>query len=250
MGLHVNTFFKERRKTKRSFPTGTVLFTGLQGAGKTLSATFYIWRLKQKFPNVYIYSNIKLKIADKVIRSDEVADYILDRKIEGEACGDCSGCKGDSFELCINQTEIPIIFFIDEIQTVLNSKKNSVSLEVFESICQQRKANKAIIGTLQMYLDLDIAYRRQVKFSVDCFHFGSVQLELWRDGQSLKYNKDKNDYIGKTDHLEIWKRHNDIFDMYDTYEIVSQVMNQDPEKAQSLRKKGIQQTAVVELKRK
>ena len=117
MSIEWNTFLKKRRKEKRGFPTGTIFFTGSQGAGKSLSATHYIKKLKDRYPNLYIYSNIKLKIADKLLTSDQIADHILDVK-----------------------DDRPIAFFIDEIQTVLFSGKKAVSMETFKAICQQRKA--------------------------------------------------------------------------------------------------------------
>ena len=100
MSIEWNTFLKKRRKEKRGFPTGTIFFTGSQGAGKSLSATHYIKKLKDRYPNLYVYSNIKLKIADKILTSDQIADHILDVK-----------------------DDRPIAFFIDEIQTVLFSGK-------------------------------------------------------------------------------------------------------------------------------
>lgn len=214
MGVEVSTFFKERRRVKRGFPTGTVFFTGRQGAGKSLSASHYLQRLKNAYPTLYIYSNIKLAIADKVIKSEEVADYILDKKQDE------------------NGKEIPIAFFLDEIQTVLFSGKKAVSFEVFKAICQQRKALKTVIGTMQEFLDLDIKYRRQLQAQVECLHYGAVQVELWKDPETLKFDPDKNDYVGRTRRLNIWKRHNLAYDIYDTYEIVNATMDMDTKKKQ------------------
>lgn len=231
--LHIeaNTYFKKRRKNKRGFPTGTVFFTGRQGAGKSLSASHYLARLKKRYPDLYIYSNIKLKIADKVLRSDEIADHILDRKIEGEACGRCSKCLDN--ELCVNQKEIPIAFFIDEIQTVLFSEKKSVSFETFKAICQQRKALKTIIGTMQEFLDLDIKYRRQLLAFVECIYFGNTQFELWKSPSTLKYDPKVMNYVAKTFDVRIWKRHNEAYDIYDTYEIVGATLGMSVEKQQA-----------------
>lgn len=212
MGVEWKTFAKKRRTVKRGFPTGTVFFTGKQGAGKSLSASHYLWKLKKQYPNLYIYSNIQLQIADKVIKSEEVADYILDKKIDADG------------------NEIPIAFFLDEIQTVLFSGKKSVSFETFKAICQQRKALKTIIGTMQEFLDLDIKYRRQLQAQVECFHFANVQFELWKDPESLRFDANKNDYVGRTKKVNIWKRHNDAYDIYDTYEIVNATMDIDQSK--------------------
>jgi len=237
MSVEWSTFIKKRRRLKRGFPVGTVFFTGKQGAGKSLSASHYLARLKAKYPDLYIYSNIELAIADKVIKSEEVADYILDRKIEGERCGSCHGCLKGENTLCVHQKEIPIAFFLDEIQTVLFSGKKAVSFETFKAICQQRKALKSIIGTMQEFLDLDIRYRRQLQAQVECFHFGAVQFELWKDPGTLKFDKDKNDYIGRTKRVQIWKRHNDAYDIYDTFEIVNATMDIDENKKQQHLKK-------------
>lgn len=221
MSIEWKTFTKPRRKVKRGFPTGTVFFTGKQGAGKSLSASHYLQMLKTKYPNLYIYSNIKLAIADKVIRSEEVADYILDKKIEEDG------------------TEIPIAFFLDEIQTVLFSGQKSVSFETFKAICQQRKALKTIIGTMQEFLDLDIKYRRQLQAQVECLHYGAVQVELWKDPESLKFDANQNDYVGRTRKVNIWKRHNEAYDIYDTYEIVNATMNMDNSKKQQCMKQTV-----------
>lgn len=220
MSVEWSTFIKKRRRLKRGFPVGTVFFTGKQGAGKSLSASHYLARLKAKYPTLYIYSNIELAIADKVIKSEEVADYILDKKVDADG------------------KEIPIAFFLDEIQTVLFSGKKAVSFETFKAICQQRKALKTIIGTMQEFLDLDIRYRRQLQAQVECFHFGAVQFELWKDPDSLKFDKDKNDYVGRTKRVQIWKRHNDAYDIYDTFEIVNATMDIDENKKQQHLKKS------------
>lgn len=231
MGIEVKTFVKKRRRLGRSFPTGTIFFTGKQGAGKSLSATHYLSKIKEKYPDLYIYSNIKLKIADKIIKSEEVADYILDRKIEGDACGECGKCL--TGEICKDQKEIPIAFFLDEIQTVLFSGNKSVSFETFKAICQQRKALKTIIGTMQEFLDLDIKYRRQLQAQVECLHIGAVQLELWKDPETLHFDEKKNDYVGRTFRVNIWKRHNEAYDIYDTFEIVDATMKMDTAKKQA-----------------
>lgn len=215
MSLEIDTFFKPRRKIKRTFPTGTVLFTGRQGAGKSLSASHYLHRLKKKYPELYIYSNIHLTIADKVIKADEISKYILDIKYND---------KGE---------QVPIAFFLDEIQTVLFNSKKAVSLETFKAICQQRKALKTIIGTMQEFLDLDIRYRRQLQAQVECSSFLNVQIETWKDPETMKLDKEKGKYIGAVKKRQIWKRHNIAYDLYDTYEIVSATMDIDTIKQQT-----------------
>ena len=239
--IEFSTFIKKRTPSRRGFPTGTVFFTGSQGAGKTLSATHYLASLKVKFPNLYIYSNISLAIADKIITSDEVAKYILDRKLEGKPCGVCTVCtrkpeEFDNGELCEQVTEVPIAFFIDEIQTVLFNNKKAVSFETFKAICQQRKALKTIIGTMQEFLDLDIKYRRQLYSFVECFHFGSVQFEIWKNPGKMKYNQDTMDYVAPAMDWNIWKRHDLAYAIYNTLEIVNASMQVDEDKRKAYSK--------------
>lgn len=246
MKIEWKTFTKKRTRIKRGFPTGTVFYTGGQGKGKTLSASHYIERLKLQYPDSYIYSNIKLKLADKILAADEIADHILDRKIQGDPCNQCTTCIAktdpdyfDSGKLCDEQTEIPIIFFLDEIQTILFSSKKSVSFETFRAICQQRKALKTIVGTMQEFLDLDIKYRRQVQSVVECMHFGAFQIELWKNPETMKFDPATNDYQGRTKEVRIWKRHDDAFSNYDTYEIVNATMGIDQDKRKLYQKQVV-----------
>lgn len=225
MKIEWNTLFKKRSRQTRGFPTGTVLFVGKQGAGKSLSATHYIERLKARYPKLYVYSTVKLAIADKIIKPEEVANYILDKKVEGEPCGQCDRCI--RHELCIDQEEIPIAFFIDEIHTVLSNKKKAVSIEVMRAISQQRKALKTIVATVQVSVDLDISYRRQLAYQVECWHFGDLQFELWLDAETLKFDQERNKYIGKNVETRVWKRHDLAFSIYDTLEIVNSSMDID-----------------------
>jgi SpoVK/Ycf46/Vps4 family AAA+-type ATPase len=205
MRIEWKTIPKKCRSDKKDFPTGTVIFTGRQGAGKTLSATHYLTKLKQSYPDLYIFSNISLKIANKVITSAEVQKYIL----------------------WVHPKDAPIAFFLDEIQTVLYNSKNATSLEVFKSICQQRKAKKTIIGTAQEFLDIDIKYRRQLNSLVECSNFKKLQFERWVDPETLRLDPQSNKYVGDTSMFNIWKRHDEAFDIYDTYEIVNSVMQID-----------------------
>lgn len=207
-----DTIPKPCRSDENDFPSGTAIFTGRQGSGKTLSATHYIARLKSFYPNLYVYSNIQFKLADRVLSSSEIADHILDVRPDGA----------------------PIAFLLDEIQTVLFNGKKSVSIEVFKSVCQQRKAQKTIIGTAQALLDIDINYRRdeQLLSVIECSKLFKFQIERWCDPSTLdlvdnKYvaqTMPKNKLYGGT---RVWKRHDEAFDLYDTFEIVNAVMQID-----------------------
>lgn len=183
-----------------------VLFVGHQGAGKTISAVHYAEYLLKKYPNALVFSNIKLDVPNfQQLQAHEIEEYLLKDFGRQE-----------------------VIYLLDEIQTLLRAKKGALSADTLLSIQQQRKANKTILGTLQEFLDLDISYRRQLRAQVQCRHAGNVQIEFWRDPNTLQYDSDKNDYSGKVMDIWIWHRNDEIYQKYDTYEIVRQSINTTP----------------------
>lgn len=207
MKIFFKTFTKKATKSGNKFPVGMVLFVGHQGAGKTISAVHYAQYLERKYPDLKVFSNIKLTGFNDFtqLAAHEIEDALL--KDFGRQ---------------------PVAYLLDEIQTLLRSKKKVLSEDTLMSIQQQRKANKTILGTLQEFLDLDISYRRQLLAQVQCRHVGNTQVEFWRDPSTLQYNADKNDYTGRVMDIWIWKRHDDIYKKYDTYEIVRQSINTTP----------------------
>ena len=194
------SFFKERRKLTNGFPVGMVLFTGRQGAGKSLSQSRYIYKLQEKF-NATVYSATDYKYAQHHISEDEIADKILTKREDN-----------------------PTIFALDEIQVLLD--RDNINAEtrsqMRKAIQQQRKRNTSIVGTCQELLDLDTIYRRQVAFVVRCTHLGPIQIETWLDGATLKFDNELNKYTGNVVDIRIWKRHSEMYDLYDTYEVVGE----------------------------
>jgi len=209
MKIFWKTFPKKATPSGNKFPVGMVLFVGHQGAGKTISAVHYAEYLQQKYPDAMIFSNITINLPNA--RRVEVAELE---------------------ELLLKDFgRVPVIYILDEIQTLLRGNKGGkrvLSEDTLMSIQQQRKANKTILGTLQEFLDLDISYRRQLRAQVQCRHAGNLQIEYWRDPSTLSYNAEKNDYSGKVMDIWLWKRHDEIYAQYDTYELVKQSINTTP----------------------
>lgn len=209
MKIFWKTLAKKATKSGNTFPVGMVLFVGHQGAGKTISALHYAKYLQQKYPEALIFSNIKLDLPNFTQVAPNDLEEVLLRDFGRRE----------------------VIYLLDEIQTLLRGKKGSsrvLSEDTLMSIQQQRKANKTILGTLQEFLDLDISYRRQLRAQVQCRHSGTLQIEFWRDPSTLSYDTEKNDYHGKVMDIWIWKRHDEIYAQYDTYELVKQSINTTP----------------------
>lgn len=198
VSIDFRSFRKPRRKLKGGFPVGMVLFTGKQGGGKSLSQSRYVHMLQKKW-GAKVYSATDYKKADVKIDESKIAESILTKR-----------------------EDRPSVFLLDEIQVLLAPGNLSAEgkVQVLKAIQQQRKRKTSIIGTLQVYLDIETIYRRQVAYVVRCSKFGPIQIERWMDGETLQFDPLTNKYAGRTDKIVIWKRHNEMFDLYDTFEVV------------------------------
>ena len=204
--IDFKSFIKPRRKLKNGFPIGMVLFTGKQGGGKSLSQSRYMRKLQLKW-NARVYSATDYVYADDIIQESEIADKILTKR-----------------------QSRPTIFALDEIQVLLerDNTDSYTRSQMRKAIQQQRKRNTSIVGTCQELLDLDTIYRRQLAYVVRCFHFGPIQIEFWMDGSTLKFDDNLNKYTGSLVDVCIWKRHNDIYDLYDTFQVVGEKQGVTP----------------------
>lgn len=196
--IDYKSFAKKRDKLTNRFPVGMVLFIGEQGGGKSLSQSRYT-KMLQDLWTARVFSATDYKYAQDKIDESEIADRILTLR-----------------------EERPTIFLLDEIQVLLD--KDNIDprtrSQVRKAIQQQRKRNTSIIGTCQELLDLDTIYRRQLAYVVKCSHIGPIQIEKWLDGATLKFDNELNKYTGNVVDIKIWKRHNEVYDLYDTFEIV------------------------------
>lgn len=203
--IHIDwrSFLKKRRKLSNNFPVGMVLFTGKQGGGKSLSQSRYIFGLQKRW-NARVFSATDYKYADEIIDESEIADKILTKR-----------------------EDRPTIFALDEIQVLLERDNTDAKTrsQMRKAIQQQRKRNTSIVGTCQELLDLDTVYRRQLAFVVRCTHLGPIQIETWMDGSTLKFDDTLNKYTGSTVDINIWKRHNEMYSLYDTFEVVGEGSN-------------------------
>jgi len=213
MKIDWKSFAKRFTPEKSTFPVGTVLFTGAQGKGKSISAVHYLVELHRKYPTLKAYSNIELDYDwCEYLTVDQITERLISRNLTED--GDLQ----------------PVAFFIDEIQNVLFSKTSKVSFDVLRAIAQQRKTRKTIIGTLQEFLDLDVRYRRQLSFVVRCHRLGNIEIERWLDGQTLVFDREANKYSGQLYETKIWKFNDEIANSYDTFAVIGQSLDFDASK--------------------
>lgn len=208
MKIHWDTFPKKRTPEPRgAFPVGSRVYKGFQGSGKTLSMVKYALDLAKKYPNCYVFSNIKINGIKnyQYIENDNILKYALTVK---------RGAEG-------------VLVLLDEAHLYFN-KKNGISLDVLTCISQQRKDRRRLVFSSQIWEELDISLRKQVKEIVSCRRFGPIQINTISDGESLTYDKLQGAYVAKKIYTEIFKHNNELYQAYDTYQKI--ITNQEYER--------------------
>ena len=197
MKIFWKTFpLKWQKPPKHQFPTGTRVYKGYQGSGKTLSMVFYAFQIQKDFPNCAIYSNIKIQGLNNYHYFNDDIGLI-------EALETRNGSAG-------------VLVLLDEAHLYFG-KKTGIPLDVLTAISQQRKDRRRIVFSSQIWEELDISLRKQVKEIVSCrtlFH--KLQVNTISDGESLSYDKLASQYVAKTIRTEIFKHSLDLYNSYDT----------------------------------
>lgn len=197
MKIYWNTFVKKYvRPPKNQFPTGTRVYKGFQGSGKTLSMVKYAFDVQKIYPNCIVVSNIKISGLNNYF-------YIENDEVLKQALAYSSGMRG-------------MLILLDEAHLYFN-KKTGISLDVLTAISQQRKDRKRLVFSSQIWEELDISLRKQVKEIVNCkCLLGKIQINSISDGETLTYNKLEGEYQAKHITTEIFKHYKSLYDCYDT----------------------------------
>lgn len=200
MKIDIPSFKKKWVKPpKIQFPTGSRVYKGFQGSGKTLSMVKYAFDVQKEFPDCLIYSNVLIKGLKNCYFFD--SDEGL---IEGLTRG--NGARG-------------VLVLLDEAHLYFG-KKSGIPLDVLTAISQQRKDRRRIVFSSQIWEELDISLRKQVKEIVSCStlfsHFYPVQFNTVSDGESLSYDKFSSEYVAKKLYTEIFHHNQELYSSYDT----------------------------------
>ena len=197
MRIYWNTFPKKWQKPpKGQFPTGSRVYKGYQGSGKTLSMVKYAIDLSKAYPNCEVFSNFIIKGIDNFnyINTDEDLKYALGLR---------NGTDG-------------VLVLLDEAHLYFG-KKSGISLDVLTAISQQRKDRRRIVFSSQIWEELDISLRKKVKEIVSCRCIGGIlQINTISDGETLSYDKLQGEYVAKKIRTEIFKHNIELYNSYDT----------------------------------
>lgn len=180
-------------------PDGLIVFTGLQGTGKTLSAVQYVTKLLDEYPKARLVSNVDvIGYEYRTVPFDGVSRFKTEKN-----------------------GEYGIIFLIDEIQLLFNSlESKGMDVNLFETICQQRKQRVHIVGTTQVFGRLAKGFREQFKFVVECKQvFKWLQFNRYAKGVDCIAGEDGHFEVTKS-HLVFWFVHPNMYSLYDTTAVI------------------------------
>lgn len=199
MKVYWESFAKKwKRPPSNQFPTGSRVYKGFQGSGKSLSMVFYAFQIQKFFPDAVIYSNM-------LIKGLKNFHYIEDDNVLREA-------------LALRNGERGVLILLDEAHLYFN-KKTGISLDVLTAISQQRKDRKRLVFSSQIWEELDISLRKQVKEIVDCrCFFNKIQLNTLSDGETLTYDKQLPGYVARKIRVECFKHSTELYQSYDTFQ--------------------------------
>lgn len=129
-------YYVKNRKWKEFRDFGLELYVGGFGKGKTLYAVNRIIRLKKRYPDVPLYSNIRLK----------GVNYI----------------KLYNFEQIVNIKGKAIVF-CDEMGAMFNCRSyGDFPMALLDNVLQCRHLGLLIVGTAQKYEDVDTIIRKNL----------------------------------------------------------------------------------------
>ena len=182
---------------KKDFPyQGIWLFSGSQGAGKTLLLMECVKLMHKQYPEALIVSNISI-FGIPCVPYRDITDF---EKYN-------NGSKG-------------IIFVIDEIQTLYSSLESSkMPVSHLTVWSQNRKNRRVILGTSQRFTRVAKGIREQCTYNYECKRFIGGIINRYRIVNGGDYD-DTGGYIGEKEHFSFYVPHVSVMHMYDTHECV------------------------------
>lgn len=219
---------KARRDKNYFWATGTQVYIGAQGSGKTISAVKHCIDLKERYPLAKLVSNLQLNFLEpiqiqaekEVPKIDPAKQYYYFSDIDQLA----TALKH------INNEFKGVIYIIDEIHTYFNAlDSKNIPMFVFSEIAQQRKQRKLIIGTSQLFMRMAKPLREQCDNLISCnTKMGVFTKQKAYDGMTL--TQDYNGNLQGTLKKVGWFYHTrKLRNSFDTYQkIVSSDLQYEP----------------------
>ena len=185
---------------------GFSIFTGRQGAGKTVSMIRYLDLMRKKYPNVKIITNFNYAYADK--RMKDWRDFME-----------------------IRNGEDGVIFAIDEIHSEYSAASwKDFPEALLSEISMQRKQRVKIVATSQVFCRVAKPIREQAFSVMVCrTYFGC--LTFFKEYDAAEYSTSDTPYKVKKSVKPIWKsvfvQSNALRRSFDTYEKIERMKKLD-----------------------
>lgn len=173
---------------------GCVVFTGRQGAGKTIALVQFMRDMQNTYPSCKCITNLAYKYEDAEL--DDWRPLITYK----------NGIYG-------------VVAAIDEMQNWFASNQSrDFPPEMLQVITQNRKNRRIILGTSQVFVRLAKPLREQVTEVRECHtFFGCITLVV-RKEPFLKADGDVDHYANRG--FYIFVHDQDLRDSYDTYKVI------------------------------
>lgn len=201
MKVFWRTFLRKRDKDNDKFPFGVRFYEAYMGEGKSLSSVFDAFQLAYAFPDMLLFSNLRIKDfpSDQINFSTKEELYNFLMEIDADK---------------VNYKHILIL--IDEALPYF-SENQGLSVGTISALTNLRKNKVCIFLNTQKFTRVNNRIRDFSKETVKCSTlFGIFQYNQVRDDKKLVWSKDEMDYIGAKKYSYIFKRHNRLYNSYDT----------------------------------
>lgn len=119
-----------------------------------------------------------------------------------------------------------VIIFFDEIFTILE-KKTAINKNILSFISQLRKRKIIFVTTAQEWSEINITFRRYVRYQVECNMFSLPFLHtafiynVINDGDLIKWDNDLQEFVAPRISANFAKCNRSIVESYDTYETIN-----------------------------
>lgn len=219
---------KLRKDPDYFWPSGTQIYCGRQGSGKTISAVRHVKRLRHRYRKSILVSNLFISGVKKLVFSNEneLKSIVEELQQNRDRAKDFYIYVQTMEELAlvlvhVNNEKYGVIYLIDEIHTYFNALESAnIPMFVFTEISQQRKQRKLIIGTSQLFMRLAKPFREQCDSLIVCnTHMGIFTTQRAYDGMELEQDYDGS-LIGSVKKRGWFWHTRKIRESYDTFQKV------------------------------
>lgn len=197
MRIYWGTIFKKCDKDKDKFPFGIWFFDGKQGSGKTLSCVFLALQFKKKYTDLHLISNVEVKGFPNAVYFSTPTELVQILNENGE-------------------DHKHTLVIIDEALSYF-AENGGIDPGLMSEITQNRKQRRLMFIATQKFKRVNNRIRDFSMRTIKCRHFGSFQYNVIRDDETLVFDKNEMDFIGRRIGSFIFKRNNELFSQYDTF---------------------------------